>query len=312
MSRPHTGRLALALAALCLLAFRGSPALSQEGGIEVFAAETLFDQGFRISQSHLYQRSGELYSGSSRIGDAQDRVFQEHRSVTGIDYGILPGLTLSALLPVVYKQQEQLSGGGRETLESSGLGDIAFLGKYRIYKRDWKRGAFHFTAISGLEMPTGATNERHDGARLSPSLQPGSGSWDPFAALSTNLGLDRLRFDGLLFFKANTEGSQDFADGDFFAAEVDAAYRFWHTKYPGPTASARLGVQWRHQERAEANDRGIANSGSDETILRAGLTFHPVPSMDLTLSVDVPVYRDLNGQQLGRDFRTFLALGFRF
>jgi len=312
MYRLHDRTSAFAFVTLCVVTCQGSPAFSQEGGIEVFAAETLFEQGFRISESHLYKRAGGLYSGSNRIGDPLGRLFEEHRAVTGIDYGLLPGLTLSALVPVVHKQQEQLNGGRSETLSSFGLGDIAFLGKYRIYKNDWKRSAFHFAIIGGLEVPTGATNARENGVRLAPSLQPGSGSWDPFAALSANLSLDRLRFDGLLFFKANTEGTQDFSDGDFFAAEVSAAYRFWHEKYPGPSASAKLGLQWRHHERAETRGQIVANSGAEETVLRAGLTFHPVPRMDLTLSVDVPVYRDFNGQQLGRDVRTFLALGIRF
>ena len=301
--------------ALCVLAlvwiYSGSTE-AQEGGIEVFAAGTLFDDGWRVSESYLYKRKGTLYRGTSEVSDPQDRLFEEHRAVTGIDYGLFPGLTLSALFPVVYKRQEQRVAGSRETLESFGLGDIALLGKYRVYKDDWKRGAFHLSLIGGLEFPTGDTDADEDGIRLPPSLQPGSGSWDPFAAVATNLNLNRVRLDALAFYKLNTEGSQDFKEGDFFALEFAAAYRFWHTKYPGPTASARVGVQWRHRERAELDGKWLTDSGSDEIVLRPGLTFHPLPSIDLTLSVEVPVYRDLNGEQLGRDVRAFLALGFRF
>ena len=312
MLQRHARALVHATGALVLISVQVERCHAQEGGIEVFAAETLFAEGWRISESYLYKRKGNVYRGSDRVRDPQDRLFEEHRSVTGVDYGLLPSLTLSALLPVVYKQQRQRTGGRKETLESFGLGDIALLGKYRVYKNDWKRGAFHLALIGGLEFPTGDTDADEDGSRLPPALQPGSGSWDPVAAVAANLNLNRLRFDGLFFYKVNTEGAQDFADGDFLAVEGDVAYRFWHTKYPGPTASARLGVQWRHEGRDELDGRTVSNSGSDEILLRPGLTFHPIPSMDLTLSIDVPVYRDFNGEQLGLDLRTFLALGFRF
>ena len=96
-------------------------ARAQEGGIEVFAAQTLFDQGWRVSESHLYKRKGNVYRGSNRVSDPEDRLFEEHRAVTGLDYGLLPGLTLSALIPVVYKRQEQRTAGNKETLESFGL-----------------------------------------------------------------------------------------------------------------------------------------------------------------------------------------------
>lgn len=312
MQQRHTRALVYATSVLVLTCFPVQRCHAQEGGIEVFAAETLFSEGWRISESYLYKRKSNVHRASDQVDAARDRVFEEHRSVTGVDYGLLPSLTVSTLIPVVYKQQRQRVGGSKETLESFGPGDVALLGKYRVYKNDWKRGAFHLALIGGLEFPTGDTDADEDGLRLPPTLQPGSGSWDPFAALATNIDLNRFRFDGLFFYKENTEGSQDFEDGDFFAVEFDSAYRFLHTKYPGPTASAKLGIQWRHESRAKLDGRTVSNSGSDEIVLRTGLTFHPIPSMDLTLSVDVPVYSDFNGEQLEFELRSFLAFGFRF
>ncbi|MCZ6796001.1 MAG: hypothetical protein O7J95_20525 [Planctomycetota bacterium] len=284
----------------------------QEGGIEVFAAETLFDQGMRLSVSHLYKLRSELHRGSSRVSDPQDRVFQEHRVVAGFDYGVLPELTLSALVPAVYRELRREAAGGRERLEAFGLGDIALLGKYRLHKVDWERSSFNVSLVAGLEFPSGETGAREDGVRLPPSLQPGSGSWDPFVALASRLGVNRWRFDALAFYKANTEGTQEFEDGDFLALEADVAFRFLHTKYPGPTASARVGLQFRYQGRAEQSGLRVNDSGSDALMARFGLTVHPMPRMDLTVAVDVPLYQDLRGEQLGLGVRTFFALGIRF
>ncbi len=299
------GRLALPFAFALAL---GGPATSQEGGIEVFAAGTLFSKGTRVSLSHIYKRKGTLFHGTDEISDPLDRTFHEHRFVAAIDHGFRPDLTVSALIPYVDKELKSDAGDRN----SSGLGDVALLAKFRIHKRDWTRSSFNVSAIGGVELPTGATHERDAGARLPTELQPGLGSWNPFLGLATNLSLDRLRFDGLAFYKLNTEGAQDYEKGNFFALEVDAAYRFLHTKYPGPSASAKLGLQWRHEDHARDDGSTIGDSGSDELRLRPGLTWHPAPNIDISLAVDIPVYQDFNGDQLGTDYRTFLAIGVRF
>ncbi len=306
--RISTSKIRSTVLALTIpLAFT-SPTAAQEGGIEVFAAGTLFSRGTRLSLSHIYKQKGTLYDGDDEISDPLDRVFRENRAVLAVDHGIHSNLTVSALVPFVHKELESDAGD----VDSAGLGDVAILAKYRIIKNDWNRGAFMLSVIGGLELPTGGTDERDAGSRLPPELQPGRGAWNPFIGLSANVNLNRYRFDANAFFKLNTEGSQDFEKGDFFATEVAAAYRFLHTKYPGPSASARIGLQWRHDGRSELDGASLDNSGSNELRLRPGLGWHPKPNIDIGLAIDIPLYQDFNGQQLGLDFRTFLAIGIRF
>ena len=123
---------------------------------------------------------------------------------------------------------------------------------------------------------------------------------------------DRYADEPVEFYKLNTEGAQDFEKGDFFSLGVGGAYRFWHTKYPGPTASGKLGITWRHEGRAQLDGRGVTNSGFDQLLLRPGLSWHPKPGIDISLTVEVPVYQHYEGVQLGLDYRTFLAFGIRF
>jgi hypothetical protein len=280
----------------------------QEGGIEVFSAGTIFVGGTRASATYTYKSRGSLFRGSNEISDPQNRQLDEYRIVASVDHGFRPDLTASLLVPYVSRT---LDTNGQDS-SGSGLGDVAFLIKYRAWKKDWKRSAAHFALIGGMEAPTGTTNERDNGALLPPSLQPGSGSWDPFAGILTNVNLDRFRFAGVLFYKANSEGAQDFEEGDFLAVEIDGGYRFYHKPYPGPSANVKVGFQWRHQERSKQNGVSQANSGSDEIVLRTGLTWHPIPRLDITSSVDLPLYQNFNGEQLARDIRVFFGFGVRF
>jgi hypothetical protein len=71
-------------------------------------------------------------------------------------------------------------------------------------------------------------------------------------------------------------------------------------------------LQWRHEGRAELDGVKIASSGADQLLLRTGLTWHPAPHLDLTISFDVPLHQDFEGQQLGLDHRAIVAFGFRF
>lgn len=304
----HSFRLILPVMSLLVPFTWHRSAQAQEGGIEVFSAETIFMGGTRASTSYTYTGKGSLLRGSDEISDPQNRQLDEHRFVASIDHGFLPDLTASLLVPYVRRTLETNGQGST----GSGLGDVAFLIKYRAWKKDWKRSASHFALIFGMETPTGATSERDNGTLLSPSLQPGSGSWDPFGGILANLSIDRFRFDGVAFFKANSEGAQGFEEGDFLSVEVDGAYRFLHKPYPGPSANAKVGIQFRHQERSKQNDVSLANSGSDEIVVRTGLTWHPVPRLDITSSVDLPLYQNFNGEQLARDIRVFLGFGVRF
>jgi hypothetical protein len=281
---------------------------AQEGGIEVFAAETLFSRGTRVSVGHVFRSRGTLLDGSNKTSDALDRKQTEHRLVTSVAYGLRRDLSLSALLPVVRRELESDAGDER----NSGLGDLVLLAKYQTYKKNWKRGAAHVALIGGLEFPTGETDARGAGGRLAPSLQAGQGAWSPFVGVSGNASFNRLRFDAIAFYKLNTEGSQDFERGDFLSLETDVAYRFLHAKYPKATASAKLGLQWRHQGSAQLDGSRLINSGSDELILRTGLTWHPAPRWDVTLALDLPLYQDYGGEQLALDHRTFFAVGIRF
>ena len=287
-------------------------ASAQSGGIEIFAGQTLFDQGVRISLSHLYERKGSIYQGSTRKHNSADSLYEEHRAVAGVDYGLLPDLTLSALVPYVHIEQRTRGPSGTLRQRAHGLGDIAALAKYRIYKTDWEQSTFNLSILGGLEFPTGETDSRDAGMRLPATLQVGSGSWDPIMAVAATLSLGRWRYDANTLYKVNTEGAQKYREGDFFSVEFDAKYRFWHTAYPGPSAAAKIGIQWRHEQPDRRDGRHVDSTGSNQLALRPGLSFHPMPNLDVNISVDLPVYQHMGGTQLARDLRTFVAVGFRF
>ena len=305
---------------LAALAFP-SGVVAQDGGIEVLAGHTIFESGTRISLSHLYSSRGTLSSGSAEVPNIDDLSWREHRIVLGVNYGLRADLSLSLLLPYVSREAELriLSGpdaGGVQSISSDGLGDAALLAKYNFFSEYWKQSAFHISAIGGLELPTGSANERRGEDLLAFSMQPGSGSLDAIGGLALTLSTGRYRFDAHAIYKANSEGSEDFTDGDFFTLGGSFAYRFYHARYPGPSANVKVGLSWRHEAVDEYRGEVLRNTGLEELRLRLALVYHPSPEIDLVALVEAPVYGDYRAApgegQLTLDVRTFFGFGIRF
>jgi len=297
----HCTRVALAV-------LLSASAAAQQGGIEVFAGETIFEKGIRISVSHLYNVRDGLRSGTDSVDDPLGRKLTENRTVFGVDYGLTSDLQVSALVPFVNKALDTNVG----SQDVSGLGDVALLAKYRFFLRNGRQRSMNMSIVGGVETPTGES-ERRDGPGLLPALlQPGNGAWNPFAALSMTYGFGRARVDSTLFYKINTEGAADLERGDFVTLDLSGAYRVYHVKYPGPTVGIRAGVQYRHESRAELAGISVTNSGSDMLLFKTSVGVHPTPDTDLALGVEVPFWQDYNGQQLERGTRLVLKLGLRF
>lgn len=281
---------------------------AQSGGVETLTGEMLFSGGNRLTINHRHTERSGLMMGSTSIADPANTSFTEDRTTLSFDHGISPRLTLTALMPYVQKTRE--SGG--TTLSSDGIGDLAILAKFLIAHDYWSRSGWHLAMAVGVEAPTGETDVVDGGGLLSPGMQPGSGSWDPFVSFSANLELNRWRFDLITLFKDNHEGDQQFEAGDQLAVDLVGAYRFLHEQYPGPSANVKLGLLYRDQGQATQFDAPVANSGHDRLLGRVALAWHPQPQWDLSLSVDVPLSESYDGVQLAYDYSVSLTMGMRF
>lgn len=293
---------------LLFAGWMASNSTAQSGGVETLTGEMLFSGGNRLTINHRHTERSGLMMGSTSIANPANTSMVEDRTTISFDHGVSPRLTLTALMPYVQKQSE--SSGIK--ISSDGIGDLAILAKFLIAHDYWSRSGWHLAMAAGVEAPTGETDARDGGGLLSPGMQPGSGSWDPFLSFSANLELDRWRFDLISLYKDNREGDQQFEAGDQFAVDLVGAYRFQHEQYPGPSANVKLGLLYRDQGQATQFDAPVASSGYDRLLGRVALAWHPQPQWDLSLSVDVPLSEFYEGTQLAYDYSVSLTVGMRF
>lgn len=286
---------------LCFASLCANPCLAQSGGIEIFSGETLFAEGTRISLSHLYEQRTDLYQGSDTVDNSTDPEFTRSRLILGYTYGLGARFSIGGLLPVVDVEHSDNSG---PSTGDTGFGDTTVFGKWRLYTADSPRGSRNLSIVGGIEAPTGQTG--------SVQPQPGSGSWDPFVAFAFTNSVRRWRFDSVALFKVNGTGTDNRDTGDEFSLGAAMAYRYLHRPYPGASHAARLGLLWQSQGSSSLSGSKVGDTGSERLYLRPALSFHPNPAIDISINVDLPLSQHYSGTQLGDDFRTFFAVGYRF
>lgn len=282
-------------------------ALAQEGTLDVLDGETLFEGGWLFTLGTEIESREGLRRGSDRVSDPLDRRLEERTVALGVHYGLRYDVQLSAILPRVDRELD--SGPGR--ISASGPGDFALVGKWRVKRWDDVGTATNVAIMAGLEAPTGEDDERSNGARVPPELQPGSGSWDASLGAAITHEPGRWRFNAAALYQRNGKGGQDYKAGDEFFAELAAGNRFWLEPYPGPFMRFDVLVRYRSQARASLGGSSVSATGGGLLTAGATLAFRPRPTLDLQIFVEVPVWQDVNGTQLEEDTSVFFALGIR-
>lgn len=236
-----------------------------------------------------------------------------------IVFGYAPTRDIAAAIsvPWIEKSQRRNLSGRRATLDLAGLGDMAFLGRWTLKKwlGPWRRT--DLAVIGGVELPTGDTNRRDEGIRLPPDLQLGSGSFDPFLRMAFTRIVKRRSIFSELQYKVNTPGALDFKFGDVLQYDLAFAYRFFPAKkYPNPEFYGILELNGVWEQQARQRGRDVANTGNHTIFLSPGIQAIPLKNLLIEASVQIPIYQDLRGRQLGYDVGDLgdsnIVFGFRF
>lgn len=288
-----------------------SPVSAQEGALDVLDGETLYEDGWLLTAGYEFRVRRGLLDGSDRIGDPLHPQELTHAGVVSAHYGALHHLQVGAIVPWVGRVLTLDAPAGPIRLESGGLGDVTLYGKWRYYRWDDVGVATNFSLLAGLELPTGRDDVVDHGLLLPADLQPGSASWDPFLGTAVTHEPGRWRFNGMVLYKSVGQGTHHYSQGDQFFAELAAGNRFWLEPYPGPFMRADLLLRYRREWADRRSGRSVADTGGDLVTIGANWAFRPRPTLDLQVSVEVPLFEEVRGVQLRNQVAVFFGFGFR-
>ncbi len=243
-------------------------------------------------------------------------------------YGASDQVTLMAMLPYIEKEMSAITYAGptgttvlgRSTRRSEGIGDIRVSALIGLMT-----GAHSsLNATIGLSLPTGSITET--GQMLTPmgtrpvrrvayNMQLGSGTFDLVPALTYQTAHGQAswggQLSGIVRLGSNDEG---YSLGD------EAVVTAWASYKAAPSASLSGRIEARHVGRIDGRDPNImgpapgANPnfiGGDWVSVFAGADFSPqtgaLKGHRIGLEVGVPIYQDLNGPMLKREWQIALA-----
>lgn len=240
-------------------------------------------------------------SGDDASGADRDRTAWTALSVLG--YGVTSDLAVFGALPYVDKRLQLTTGGTRRTRSATGLGDFTFFGRYTAYRKDWPQRTLRVAPFVGAETPTGKSDEADSFGRLPPSVQPGSGSFDPFAGIVATYQTLAFQLDAQASYKVNTKANS-FEFGDVARLDGSLQYRVWPrtlgSGVPG-FLYAVLETNLIHQDKNRIGGVSNDNSGGTTLFLSPGLQY-VTKRWIVEAGVQLPVIQNLNGTALENEY----------
>ncbi len=274
------------------------------------AAPLTFNTALPVAEDEFVFRGQFVLdqSGDDPSGADRDRTAWSAVSVLG--YGVSGDFAIFGVVPYVDKRLELMTGGQRRARSARGLGDIRLFGRYTAYQDDAPGRTFRVAPFAGIKAPTGEDDETDSFGRLPASVQPGSGSWDPFGGIVATYQTLQFQIDAQASYQANTEAN-DFEFGDVARFDASLQYRLWPRTLGGGVPGFLYGVLETNLVHKDKNE-----SGGDDDRNSGGITLFIVPAVQyvtkrwiVETAVQLPVFQNLNGTALENEY--IVRAGFR-
>lgn len=272
---------------------------SKEAGKLTLGVETEFVDYERFSDA-------ELSAYASHHVHAHGTDYDLVNTVNAA-YGVTENFTVRVSLPHVYRNNVRASshvhgGGGAvnsadEMGNSSGIGDLAVTGSYRVINTP----AFHAAVQAGVKAPTGSTDVSFGNEKLEAEHQPGSGSWDGITGVSMGMPAGPVALDLDISYIYATEGTQNTDLGDRVHYNIGVS----HEVSPRWTLVLEMNGEWSRAKEVDGVKK--ENSGGSRILLSPGARFSPMEGVALYGSFGVPVASNLGLGHAETDYRVLVG-----
>ena len=230
-----------------------------------------------------------------------------------IAYAPHPRVTLVAELPFVQAELERVDfsnsgpcSGVRCQYQSEGLGDVRFSMIVPFIRKGAESSQIHI----GIDAPTGAFRRQGGTAiRLPYAAQPGNGTWDLEWGWTYKGELKRFSWGGQAVGRHPVaRNGLEYREGSRFTGRLWGVVRV----FSGLDVSLR--AEWEKQNEIEGFDRSLRPTvdplENPELYDRTSITLSPGMSIEIPalggqrigVEIGIPVYQDVDGPQLERDW----------
>jgi len=231
------------------------------------------------------------------------------------------GFTLA--VPYVYRFQQNTFTGtpslhyehvGRvvSTIDSSsleshsvrGIGDATALIRYAVLSVSDEVFASAFLQ-GGVKMATGSINARDAyGYLLHPHLQIGTGTTLALFGVSGSYGGVKQSIDASVLAGVPVHWYGPFREAASFNYDATCHFRlFPEDAEDGPMMILHVGILGRVSGKEQYKDAEVLDSGGHYMFFNVGFSFIPIPGFNIELFGQIPMIKNLTGNQLDEQFR---------
>ncbi len=174
---------------------------------------------------------------------------------------------------------------------TAGFGDLRLVGKYAL----WISTKHLLVGGLGIKAPTGEYKLLdHDGEINEPTLQPGTGSWDPLASLYYAYQVIPHELDAFVStsYQYTTENPLDYRLGSTWIVNAGLSHRL------NEKVLASLQVNGRQAPHDEFHGQTVPSTGGRWIYITPGITVQASPNTALYTHLQLPVYQYVNDVNL--------------
>jgi len=288
---------------------------------------------FRIKTNFSWGRMEGLKEGTRRLSnnDAQKEYMMIPREMDMLMSNVSVGYAFSdrffaGIMGMYMKKDMRMLNRMDESsrMKSEGLGDTMIMTKTLLYADDPLIPTNQISLLLGLSLPTGSVDEDRKGSVLPYSMQLGSGTFDPFIGILYEGSRTPFWWgSNISYLPRLYENYREYHLGDEFRFDL---YGMYQVRYD---LLAELQLNGKYQGNIVGQDKAFEsgtghvmnnpdlpfmsnlfdpdNYGGTTIDITTGIQWQPVPNHILNIQFSFPIFQNLHGTQLERDFKVALT-----
>jgi len=264
-------------------------------------------KSLRLITFYRYNYGNQFYEGNERSDFDLIRSANYNYTGTLIGYGLFNKLTMEADLGYFINKTYTYNLDPPYPLSGSGFSSSVLSVKYGLIKNNEKR--FFISSSLGAKIPFSTKPVTRDGVELPVELQPSIGA---FGLVFQIFMVKEKSLTGSRYFltsrlDVNSENKQEYKLG---ASLFSSIYYSKHLMFPWLKGDWTIILQIRDEIRQKDRKTTgwIESTGSNILYFSPQLNLFIKEKLNVSLMVDVPVYKYLNGTQLATKYGISLNL----
>lgn len=227
------------LAALSLSFTVSAPVLACDI-CSVFVAERaqgITSAGFQAGLAEQFTHFGSIKADGAAVSNDAGQFLNSSNTQLYLNYPFTHALGAQVNIPIIYRSYSRTGTAGSDTGSVSGVGDISALARYLLLEEVSENSTFHWSALSGIKLPTGSSARLAEEMSEGPpppgvpdsvvhghDLTLGSGSFDFLVGMTAQYNVGRFTIPATLQYAIRTQGSYGYQFANDFTFQLSSGY----------------------------------------------------------------------------------------